>query len=640
MAGTATLVSPCHVLSAYHVAGGGEAVDAGTRATFYLGEGDDGPGFDDFDHFALEAQARAIVWGNYRPPPSRGDAALPSDRDQQNGWEDWALLKLDTCLGEEKYGYGYMRLKAIATRELFRSGARLEARNLGFPVDRDSAELWMDPECRVIGQIYSSGWQHDCITLPGNSGGPILIRDRDDGGDRIVAINVSHIGMEGIETGQSDRLFLGADDPTFYEYLSIAVPVSAFIGKIVGHLPEDPELSRFAAAPEDEHYAEGAEELAIADLDQALARRPKDMDLMLLRGIWNASKGDIEAALLDLGRAEIAADTGPPARYHRARLMLELGGPETLPEAEDILTELTEGFPRNWDLRHFRGLTRARRENWEGAIADYAEVLKQRPESAIVANDRGDAYRALRDFDRALSDYDQAIALAPDWPEAWRDRGYLEHVLARHHKAMRDFQQALAIDKADAEAMNGIGLIALARGEGAQAMAEFDKAIQALPDSGVYLANRGAAAWVKGDFEGALADFRRSIALDPKEPYIHLFEFLALARLGERSRAIQGLRQYLEDGADDEWPRPLIEYYLGESSVAAVEAGVAAAPEGKRGGYLFDRDFYLGEWALIRGDRTSAQRRLKAVLDSRLREYLEFDLARADLLALGVEVEE
>jgi lipoprotein NlpI len=517
----------------------------------------------------------------------------------------------------------------------------LGASTLGFPVDKDAKELWLDPRCQILGQLYSSGWQHDCITLPGNSGGPVLVKDAKSGEERIVAINVSHIAIEGLSDSQSDNLFLKSDDPTYYEYLSIAVPVSAFADKIARYLPADSGLIRDAARLSNERYVKGAEDAAIADLDQALAKTPGAANLLLLRGFWLASKGDIKAALVDWKAAESDKASRPRARYEQARLQLDLGAPDMLAEAQSTFSDLAQEFPDNPELLHFRGLTKARLDDPAGAIADFDAALKTRPESAVIYNERGDAYRAMREYDQALDDYGRAIKLAPDWPEAWRDRGYLQHLRARYAKAERDFERALAIDARDAEAMNGLGLIALSEGDGEGAIAQFNRAIDAAPESSVYLANRGAAAWVEGDLAAALADFDRSIALEPSEPYIWLFEFLALARMDRRAEAAKRLAQYLDtEDAPADWPRALMEYYLGRNSIDALEAALAKAPKDKLEGFRFDRDFYLGEWALVRGDRTSALSRLKAVLDSQLREYLEYDLARADYLALGGTLEE
>jgi V8-like Glu-specific endopeptidase len=62
-AGTGFLVSPCHVLTAYHVAAGGERVDETTTSTFYIGDGKIGPDFPDLSRFADSATAQPVLVG-------------------------------------------------------------------------------------------------------------------------------------------------------------------------------------------------------------------------------------------------------------------------------------------------------------------------------------------------------------------------------------------------------------------------------------------------------------------------------------------------------------------------------------------------------------------------------------------------
>src|SRR5262245_65008371 len=59
-AGTGFLVSPCHVLTAYHVAAGGEGVEEKSVSTFYVGEGTIGPDFPDLNRFADSTRAHPV----------------------------------------------------------------------------------------------------------------------------------------------------------------------------------------------------------------------------------------------------------------------------------------------------------------------------------------------------------------------------------------------------------------------------------------------------------------------------------------------------------------------------------------------------------------------------------------------------
>ena len=50
---------------------------------------------------------------------------------------------------------------------------------------------------------------------------------------------------------------------------------------------------------------------------------------------------------------------------------------------------------------------------------------------------------------------------------------------------------------------------------------------------------------------------------------------------------------------------------------------------------VFDRNFYLGQAAALAGDMTEAKRRFAAVVGTGSRQYLEFNIAAAEIGALG-----
>jgi lipoprotein NlpI len=115
---------------------------------------------------------------------------------------------------------------------------------------------------------------------------------------------------------------------------------------------------------------------------------------------------------------------------------------------------------------------------------------------------------------------------------------------------------------------------------------------------------------------------------------VHLLLYIAQARAGDMEAATAGLETYAEEHPGHDWPRPIIDLFLGRGSPEAVERAAAVADRKDVAAQRFDADFYIGQWALIAGDEAVAAQRLKAVYDSRMREYLEFDIARADLTSL------
>ena len=634
-AGTAFLVSPCHVLTAYHVAAGGERVDPTRASTFYVGQGKFGPDFPGLDHFAESSAAHPVAWGRF---VHASDASTLLERTQsveRNGWEDWALLELDTCLGGPNYGYGYLKLAPVTTREIMQSGERIKARSLGLPGDKSVLSLWEDAECRFIGQIYASGWQHDCITIPGNSGGPLFVTDPATREQRVTAISVSVIAVEGLETAASYGLELPRNDPNFYDYLAVAVPVSGFIDRIAQYLPADDRVASFVAKYKHDNPYDTARrkdaERAIADLTKAIKAEPKNAEPHLLRAIWDRYAGRDGEARKDLTQALALDDKFAPARYLRGRMSLEQGDDTGLKAAFADFSLLVVDHENAPDLRLYRGIAASRLKQYDQAVADFDATLNLQPKSAVAMNERGDAWRALRDYGRALADYSKAIDFAFDWPEAYRDRGYLYHLEARYQEARGDFDRAIRLNRDDAEAWNGRALVALAEGNGDKAISDFSRAIKILPQSGAYYANRATAQLIEGDMARAIADFEQAVIHDPEEPFLRLLLFTAEARSGSRAAAEGRLAAYAAEHEIPAWPKPIVDLFLGRGSIAAVEEAAARAAGLEAAGQVFDANFYLGQWALLHGDADAATIRFKSVYDSRMREYLEFDIARAEL---------
>ena len=634
-AGTAFLVSPCHVLTAYHVAAGGERVDPTRTSTFYAGQGEIGPDFPDLNRFADASAAHPVAWGRFVHAAEGGSLVERTQSVERNGWEDWALLELDTCLGGPNYGYGFLKLAPVTTGEIMQSAARMKARSVGLPGDKSVLSLWEDADCRFIGQIYASGWQHDCMTIPGNSGGPLFVADPVTGEQRVAAISVSVIAVEGLETADSYDLVLPENDPNFYDYLAVAVPVSGFIDRIAAYLPADSRVRDFVARQKHDRPYNGSQaedaERAIADLTRAIAASPRQAEPHLLRAIWDRYADRDAEARADLTQALALDDDFAPARYLRGRMSLEQGDEAGLKAAFADFSLLTIDHKNAPDLRLYRGIAASRLKQYDQAIADFDATLKRQPRSAVAANERGDAWRALRDYDRALADYTKAIDFAFDWPEAYRDRGYLYHLQARYQEARGDFDRAIRLNRDDAEAWNGRALVALAEGNGAKAISDFSRALKILPQSGAYYANRATARLIEGDVKRAIADFQQAVIHDPEEPFLRLLLFVAEARNGAREEAEGRLAAYAAEREIPAWPRPIVDLFLGRGSIAAVEEAAAKATGDEAAGQRFDADFYLGQWALLHGDEDSATARFKSVYDSRMREYLEFDIARAEL---------
>lgn len=103
--------------------------------------------------------------------------------------QDWVLLRLNRCLGRV---LGHFALSSVPVKiqpAVPTITPYLVA--IGFSNDRSLARRpTIDTICRVR-LITSFGLLHDCATLPGNSGGPLMAWNKDRGTYEVFAINVA-----------------------------------------------------------------------------------------------------------------------------------------------------------------------------------------------------------------------------------------------------------------------------------------------------------------------------------------------------------------------------------------------------------------------------------------------------------------
>jgi tetratricopeptide (TPR) repeat protein/V8-like Glu-specific endopeptidase len=642
-AGTGFLVSPCHVMTAYHVVAGKRKITESDTATFFVGEGNEGPDYNGGRRYAESTPAHPVVWGNFFD----GESEVIAQRVkavQSNGWNDWVLLKLDHCLGDPANGWGYLKLAPVATRDLTRTGQALDAIAIGLPKDKDEEALTEDPNCRIIGQMYESGWQHDCLTLPGNSGGPILQRKSTEPGrwPRVLGITVSLILLDGMKNqDDAEAAMLSADDPSYFTLLSTAVPVSAFINRVAQYLPQDPEVSAYIAKHSlDTGYSRGEEidyDASIADLDQAVKAKPADAELRLRHGLWQAAAGETDAAIEDYTTALKLEPNYPAALLSRSQSLSDRddNAKGDLDTAIGDLTTLISRFKDSAELIMNRGYIYSRDHRYDEAVADFTQVLELRPKSSGALRARAGIYAELKQFDQAAADYDNAIDLEPDQPISYIARGNFRSQLGQDEEAIADFDKAIELYPSAAEAYSGRAYVLLQQGNFKAALKGFDQALKFNEKAAYVLGGRASTYQILGDHDAAIRDYREAVENDPGEPFIQLLYFVEQARAGKNDDAKKNFATFAADTRFDDWPRALAQYFAGEIDAAAVEKlADAGKTDFERKARAFDRDFYLGQAALIAGNNGEAQKRLVAVLATGDRQYIEYNIAVADVAKL------
>ena len=148
------------------------------------------------------ARAVLVAWGDYSGP----------DRQQRRPGEDWVLLTLDRCLGLQ-HGH-FVLVDPIFSEDAAEPGG-LAA--IGY----SSGRQMIDALCSMVPHPRASApgaVRHDCASLQGDSGGPILLR----GTNRVVAIASGYTagtGLCAVGSGQLRQRWSSA-------CTNIAVPLS------------------------------------------------------------------------------------------------------------------------------------------------------------------------------------------------------------------------------------------------------------------------------------------------------------------------------------------------------------------------------------------------------------------------------
>lgn len=153
--GSGFLIDPCTVLSARHVAG--DLLDpVGRRLLFTAGR--------------RSSHGRVISAGPYQRFADARRAVH----------SDWLVIRLDKCLG---LTLGYLTLGRLADS--------VQVETAGYPRDRPLSKITLDKSC-VVKFVRNGELYHDCATLPGDSGGPML----QEGRDGLVAIGINAAGYD------------------------------------------------------------------------------------------------------------------------------------------------------------------------------------------------------------------------------------------------------------------------------------------------------------------------------------------------------------------------------------------------------------------------------------------------------------
>ena len=129
-------------------------------------------------------------------------------------------------------------------------------------------------------------------------------------------------------------------------------------------------------------------------------------------------------------------------------------------ERAQICTRIIEDESLPEDLRAEalinRGIVHLEERKPTLALADFEQAIAFNPEYPAAHAYRGEAHKALDQFDKALSDYDRAIALDGASADLYAYRGDAHRRMGAFDKARADFEAALRLEREHEVAILGM----------------------------------------------------------------------------------------------------------------------------------------------------------------------------------------
>ena len=189
------------------------------------------------------------------------------------------------------------------------------------------------------------------------------------------------------------------------------------------------------------------------------------------------------------------------------------------------------------ELYFLFGNRKYQERDYQGAIDDYGQAIRLKPDFAEAYGNRGNVKSRLNRYEDAIADYDQVLHHQPDYAEAYVNRGAAKNDLGRYEEAIADYDQALRLQPDLAEAYSNRGTAWSDLGRHDEAITDCDQAIRLRPDYAPAYSNRGIAKSYLGRHEDAVADYDQAIHLQPDLAEGHVNRGEAKAALGRVAEA-------------------------------------------------------------------------------------------------------
>ena len=254
---------------------------------------------------------------------------------------------------------------------------------------------------------------------------------------------------------------------------------------------------------------------------------------------------------------------------------------------------------------YHRGAGYAAKGDYAEAVRNFTQALKFAPDSTDALYNRGGAYTKLDRWDDALADFNAVLKIAPNDIDTFYARAWVHAQRGDDEAAIADLDRVLKIVPDDQEALLDRGGMNIRAGRYDDAIRDFSQLLKLDPKAAAAAYNRGRAYYAKQDYRQAAEDFALALKLRSNNPYAALRLYLAQSHLGKGDQTV--LKKGIERLDPEIWPRPLLELFNGIGEDPALIAGINELPPQLRADVLCEAQYYLGERALLKGEKKKAR---------------------------------
>jgi eukaryotic-like serine/threonine-protein kinase len=153
-----------------------------------------------------------------------------------------------------------------------------------------------------------------------------------------------------------------------------------------------------------------------------------------------------------------------------------------------------------------------------GAIVGFTACIQLKPEIPWPYYNRGMVYWQLKQADVAIQDFGAAIERNSQYADAFYNRGVALNSQGKAEQALADCQRAIELNPKLSLAHYQRGEIFRAQKKHAQAVEDYGRAIENSPENASAYSGRGVSYFSMADYAKARDDFSKLIALQPKQP--------------------------------------------------------------------------------------------------------------------------